>query len=377
MTGFGTLDLAVEAIRAGAYDFLSKPIELDVLEFAVHRALEHAHLSAEVSRLNKTIDDLQPVGVGYRLEGNSPPMLRLLDLVPKAATSDVPVLIEGETGTGKELLARDLHDHSPRKNGPFIAVNCAALAESLAESELFGHVEGAYTDAKSTRAGLFSLAHGGTFFLDEIGELPASLQPKLLRALQESTIRPVGGDKEVAIDCRVIAATNRNLKQEADEHRFRTDLYYRIAVIKIRMPALRERQGDILALAQRFNQRISKRLGIDPPVFSKGIATKLLAHSWPGNVRELENTIERAVALSDGKVLAVEDLPEDLWQKKEIKEDEVGLISIAELEERHIRRVLSAVAGNKKAAAEILGLDRRTLYRKLQRFTRIEKGPTQ
>ncbi len=372
MTGFGTLDLAIEAIRAGAYDFLSKPIELDVLEFSVRRALEHARLSAEVRHLNDALNQLQPVGMSYRLEGSSPPMLRLLDMLPKTATSDISVLIEGETGTGKELLARDLHDHSPRAKGPFVAVNCAALPETLAESDLFGHVEGAYTDARSTRAGLFAQASGGTFFLDEIGELPTRLQPKLLRALQESLIRPVGSDKEVSLDCRVIAATNRDLKAEAKAGRFRSDLYYRVAVIKIQMPPLRERKGDILALAQHFNRRIAERLGIRPPGLSKEVATCLLGYSWPGNVRELENAIERAVALCSGEVLVVEDLPEELWEKAEPEADEVGLISLAELEERHIRRVLRAVAGNKKAAAEILGLDRRTLYRKLQRFDESE-----
>lgn len=370
MTGFGTLELAVEAIRAGAYDFLSKPIELDVLEFSVGRALEHAQLTAEISRLNQTIDNLQPVGAGHRLEGESPPMLRLLDLIPKTATSDVSVLIEGETGTGKELLARDLHDHSLRKNGPFIAINCAALPESLAESELFGHAKGAYTDAKNSRKGLFVQANGGTLFLDEIGELPKSLQPKLLRALQDSTFRPVGSDHEVKVDCRVIAATNRDLKSEAKEGHFRPDLYYRLAVIKIKMPSLRERQGDILNLAQIFKEKVAKRLKMVPPDFSKGMASKLLAYSWPGNVRELENTIERAVALSDGKVIAIEDLPEELWNSTLKIPDIVnnGLITMADLEEKHIRHVLKSVAGNKKAAAKILGLDRRTLYRKLETY---------
>jgi two-component system response regulator HydG len=371
MTGFGTLNLAVEAIRAGAYDFLSKPIELDVLEFAVARALEHARLSDEVRRLNDTLRQLSPDPLKHRLIGSSPPIQRLLDMLPKVASADLPVLIEGETGTGKELLARDLHDRSPRAGGPFIPVNCAALPESLAESELFGHTEGAYTGAKGQRAGLFVQATGGTIFLDELGELPLSIQSKLLRVLQESTVRPVGSDREIPIDCRIISATNRDLKVEASASRFRSDLYFRVAVLKMHIPPLRDRRSDILTLAQHFNRRIAHRRDAAAPDLSKGVATSLVAYHWPGNVRELENAIERAVALCDGHLLTIEDLPEELWHPSARPEQDAGLISLAELETQHIRRVLKALNGNKQAAAKVLGLDRRTLYRKLER---IERG---
>jgi len=370
ITAFGNMEAAVEAIRAGAYDFLAKPIELETLEIVLGRAVRHRELTREVRTLRR---EVRHVNRFSGIIGDSAAMRRLFDLLPRASRSDVPVLLTGETGTGKELVAHALHDASTRAEEPFVAVNCAAIPVNLLESELFGHVRGAFTDAHTSRQGLFVEARGGTIFLDEVGELPLPLQPKLLRVLQEGRVRPVGANREVGIDCRVVAATNRDLKADSDEGRFRSDLYYRIAVIRLSLPPLRTRAGDILLLAQHFLDRAASRMGRNVVSLTTPVARALLAYPWPGNVRELENCIERAVALTEHDRLLLDDLPEEVRNYRAPidhagDDDPAHLPPLEDVERRHILRVLDAVEGNKSLAAQILGVDRRTLYRKLERY---------
>jgi two-component system, NtrC family, response regulator AtoC len=285
------------------------------------------------------------------------------------------VLVTGETGTGKELVARALHDRGPRKAGPFVGLNCAAVPEPLLEAELFGHVRGAFTDASRARAGLFTRANGGTLFLDEIGELPLALQPKLLRALQERKVRPVGSDDEVPFDARVMTATNRDLESAVDENRFREDLFFRINVIHVGLPPLRARGGDVLLLAQHFVDRYAGQAGKAVSGISAAAAERLLAYAWPGNVRELENCIERAIALTEFEKIAVDDLPEKIrnYRRSHVlvaSDDPTELVPLEEVERRYILRVMEAVGGNKTEAAQVLGVGRRTLYRKLEQYGR-------
>jgi len=370
LTAFGSMQAAIEAIRAGAYDFVNKPVELDALGLVLERAVEHHRLGSELRMLRRQARISRD---SNGIVGDSLAMRRVLELVPRAARSDVSVLVTGETGTGKELVARALHAASPVRSGPFVPVNCAAIPEALIESELFGHTRGAFTDAKTTRKGLFVEANGGTLFLDEVGELPLTLQPKLLRALQEQRVRPVGADSEVEVSCRVVSATNRELRAAADAGRFRADLFYRLAVIRVELPPLRTRAGDVLLLAQRFIDRATNRTGRGVLGMTTPVARTLLAYAWPGNVRELENCIERAVALTEHDRLVLADLPDEVRRTPRVvdeidDDDPARLPTIAELEQRHIGRVLDAVDGNKSIAARILGVDRRTLYRKLERY---------
>jgi len=288
------------------------------------------------------------------------------------AATDASVLITGESGTGKELVARSLHARSDRSDHPFVAINCSAMPENLLESELFGHVRGAFTDAKTERPGLFRQAEGGTLLLDEIGELSLALQPKVLRALEERKVRPVGGSGEIPVDVRLIAATNRDLEAAVQEKRFREDLYFRINVVQLHLPPLRARGSDVLLLAQHFLEQIAARFGKPVTGISHNVAEKLLAYDWPGNVRELRNAMERAVALTNYEQLAVEDLPERIRDYRTSRlvldgADPSELLPMEEVERRYIRHVLKAVGGNKTLAAQALGLDRKTLYRKLQR----------
>jgi two-component system response regulator HydG len=288
------------------------------------------------------------------------------------------VLINGESGTGKELVARALHEKSRRASGPFVAVNCAAMPEALLESELFGHAKGAFTDAKAARSGLFVQAHGGTLFLDEVGEMPLGLQPKLLRALQERVMRPVGGDREVSFDVRLVAATNRDLEGMVEENRFREDLYYRLNVVQMELPPLRSRGGDILLLAQHFIEHFAARADKRVTGLHEAVAERLMSYSWPGNVRELRNCIERAVAVTGAERLTVEDLPEKIraYRASHVvvaSGDPSELTTLEEVERRYILRVMEEVKGNKSLAAQILGLDRKTLYRKLDRIKGSEE----
>ena len=369
VTAFGSMDSAIEAIRAGAYDFVTKPFELDALALVLERAIQHGFLQEEVKRLRGAVNAAGPRA--NEMVGESEAFREVCRLIERVSDSDATVLFTGESGTGKEVAARLLHARGPRRSGPFVAINCAAVPEALLETELFGHVRGAFTDAKSAKNGLLVEAHGGVVFLDEIGELPLSLQPKLLRALQERTVRPVGGTTEVPFDARVIAATNRDLELAVEEERFREDLYFRINVINIHLPPLRTRGNDVLLLAQRFLEQYARKAGKQVKGLSPAVAQKLLAYAWPGNVRELQNCIERAVALTEYELLAVDDLPERIRNYKSSRVvleagDPSELVTLEELERRYIRRVLESVGGSRILAARILGVDRKTLYRKLR-----------
>ncbi len=370
LTAFGSLDTAVSAIRAGAYDFISKPVELEALAIAVDRAARHRQLGAEVKRLRREIDGAPHF---EELTGESPPMRSVFELIDRVAASDVTVLVTGESGTGKEVVARALHRRGRRKNGPFVAINCAAMPEALLESELFGHARGAFTDAKTSQQGLFAQANHGTILLDEIGDMPLGLQPKLLRVLQERKVRPVGGNAEVAVDVRVIAATHRDLESAIEEGRFREDLFYRINVVNIRMPSLRARGGDILPLAQRFVTEFARRSHKEVTGIAPATAERLLTYVWPGNVRELQNCMERAVALARFEQIAVDDLPEKIrdYRRSHVivaSDDPSELVPMEEVERRYVTRVMEAVGNNKTAAARILGIDRKRLYRWIERL---------
>ena len=287
--------------------------------------------------------------------------------------SDTSVLLTGESGTGKELVARSIHNSSHRASKPFVPVNCGALPEALIESELFGHAKGAFTDAKTDRKGLFAEANGGTLFLDEIGELPLPMQVKLLRALEERKARPVGGNKEIEFDVRVISATNRDLEQRIEESEFREDLFYRVNVLQLTLPPLRARGSDVVALAQVFLERFAKDAGKAIQGIADNAAAKLMAYNWPGNVRQLRNVIERAVALAQFDNITVDDLPEKILEHRDDRlivggHDPDELTTLEDVERRYILHVLKAVEGNKTLAAKTLGLDRKTLYRKLAQY---------
>ena len=369
ITAFGSLDAAVAAIRAGAYDFITKPFEIEALDLSLQRALQHRSLLEEVSRLREVAEQqMRP----DRIIGECSPMKRVFTLIGRVATSSASVLITGESGTGKELCARALHEQSDRCEGPFVAINCAAMPETLLESELFGHEKGAFTDAKTRKAGLFLQAHGGTLFLDEIGDMPLGLQPKLLRALEERTIRPVGGSAEIPFDVRLVAATNRDLETAAEEGTFREDLFYRINVVQAAMPPLRARGRDVLLLAQQFLESFVAQEGKEISGLSSGAAERLLAYSWPGNVRELKNCMERAVALAQFDKITEDDLPEKIRSYSSSHIIVAGtnpeeLVPLREVERRYVKRVLEAVGGSRTRAARILDIDRKTLYRKLLR----------
>jgi DNA-binding NtrC family response regulator len=370
ITAFGSIETAVAAIRGGAYDFVTKPLDVEALALAVDRAIQHRTLRDEVKRLRRAVDESRRFGA---LLGTSPAMRRVYDLLDRIGDSNATVLVTGETGTGKELVARALHERGRRRAGAFVAVNCAALPEPLLESELFGHVRGAFTDAHAARKGLFLQATRGTLFLDEIGELPLALQAKLLRALQTRKVRPVGGNEEVPFDVRLIVATNRDLESAVEEERFREDLFFRVNVIQVEMPALRVRGGDILLLAQHFVERYAAQAEKRVVGLAPECAERLLAYVWPGNVRELENCIERAIALTRGETIGVEDLPEKIrgFRRSHVlvsSDDPSELPPLEEVERRYILRVMEAVGGNKTLAARVLGMGRKTLYRKLEQY---------
>jgi two-component system, NtrC family, response regulator AtoC len=370
ITAFGSLDTAVAAIRAGAYDFITKPFEIDVLAIALTRAIKHRELRHEVKRLRSLLDATRGMG---ELLGQSPVMLELKELMARVAESQASVLVTGESGTGKEVVARLLHQKGPRADHPFLALNCAAMPEHLIESELFGHVRGAFTDAKTDKVGLFVQANRGTLFLDEIGDMPLGLQPKLLRVLEERKVRPVGGSKEIPIDLRLIAATHRDLEDAIEQGQFREDLYFRLNVIQMALPPLRARGTDVLLIAQSFIETYAKQAGKAVVGLTPEAAERLTSYAWPGNVRELRNAMERAVALTRHENITVDDLPERIRAYKVshvlvASHDPEELVNLAEVEKRYIARVLGAVGGNKSTAAKILGIDRTTLYKKLQQY---------
>jgi len=375
ITAFGDLSTAIAAIRVGAHDFLNKPFEIEELLLRLDRACRHRALRAEVQRLREVVAGSD---ASAELLGESAAMRKLRDLLARIASAEAPVLITGETGTGKELVARHLHARSRRREAPFVVVDCGAIPHALLESELFGHVRGAFTDARVDRRGLFLEADGGTLFLDEIGELPLELQPKLLRVLQERVVRPVGSNAQQAFDVRMIAATNRDLPAMVDEGRFRQDLFFRLEVLHVALPPLRSRGQDVLPLAQHFLSHFAARSGRPVKGLSGPVAERLVAYAWPGNVRELQNCIERAVAVADYADLVVDDLPERIrsYRSDDVivsTRDPAELVPVEEVERRYILKVLEAVGGRKTDAARILGLDRKTLYRKLERYAARER----
>jgi DNA-binding NtrC family response regulator len=359
ISAFGTLETAVAAVRSGAFDYISKPFNVAEVKTTVERALSKG---AEPPLPLQSGDDV-PAG----MVGRSAGMLAVYKQVAYAADSWAPVLVTGESGTGKELVARAIHRHSRRASRPFVAVNCGALAETLLESELFGHVRGSFSGAITDHKGVFEQAQGGTVFLDEIGDTTPALQVKLLRVLQERELRPVGATKPVAVDARVVAATNIDLERAVAEHRFRHDLYYRLSVVVISLPPLRERRGDIPLLIQQFLQASSARRG-RKVAMAAGAIEALTRYDWPGNVRELENTIERLVVFSRGDI-DVGDLPPAVTAARPLEERLFdGLPTLDELERRYLLHVLESVGSNRTRAAEALGVDRRTLYRMAERF---------
>ncbi|HEY2147342.1 MAG TPA: sigma-54 dependent transcriptional regulator, partial [Pirellulales bacterium] len=353
MTAFGSLETAIAAIRAGAYDFVTKPIEMELLAVILRRAVERRRLQEQVRALSEAVERSSRFD---DLLGESPAMRRLYDQLARVADSDASVLITGESGTGKEFVAKAVHRRSPRREKPFVAVNCAALPDTLLESELFGHAKGAFTDARNDRKGLFVQAEGGTLLLDEIGEMPPAMQAKLLRALEESRVRPVGSEREIPFDVRILAATNRDLDSAVDEGRFRQDLFFRINVIQIEVPPLRARGADILLLAQHFVEQFAGRANKHIVGLSEPFAEKLLAYAWQGNVRELRNVIERAVALTRHDRLLPEDLPEKIREYRSPQvvlggSDPGELAPLEEVERRYILHVLQCAGDNRTLAA--------------------------
>jgi DNA-binding NtrC family response regulator len=363
VTAFGSIELAVQAVRQGAYDFLTKPVEPAVFGVAIERAMEARRLRAEVEELRGALAERRAMS---GIVGKSRQLADIVDLVQRVADNPSTVLITGPSGCGKELVARALHDASRRRDGPFVAVNAAAIPESLLESELFGYVKGAFTDARAPKKGLFVEANGGTLFLDEIGDLPLVLQSKLLRVLQDREVRPLGATRSEPVDVRIVAATHQDLRAATAEKRFREDLYYRLAVIEIAIPPLRDRPEDILPLAEHFLRRASERAGRPIKGLSAAAAQRLMGYAWPGNVRELENAIERAVALARSEWVSPDDLPPTLAQKA--LPDPIAMaaerqMTLEELERAYVLHVLSRFGGNKVRAAAALGISRRTIQR--------------
>ncbi len=368
MTAFGSMETAIEAIRAGAWDFVTKPIEMELLAVVIDRAVRHHNLQEEVRRLS---NKPEPADRFEGLIGSSPVLQKLFDQIRKIAPITANVLITGESGTGKELVAQAIHRHSDRKDGPFVGINCAAIPENLMESELFGHAKGAFTDARTERKGLFQQAQGGTLFLDEIGDFPLSLQAKLLRAMEQRTVRPVGSDKEVSFDARILTATNRDLDVAVEEGRYREDFYFRINVIQLDLPPLRSRGNDVLLIARSLLQVFARQMGKNVTDFQTSVAERFLNYDWPGNVRELRNVLERAVALTEFEKLIVDDLPEKIrdYRQSTFRIDTSNpaeLQTLEAVEQQYIQRVLKSVLGNRTEAARILGVDRKTLYRRLK-----------
>ena len=371
MTAFGSLDTAIEAIRAGAYDFITKPLDLDLLALTLARAGDNKRLKHQVRMLSQEIERSHCFA---GLIGESPIMKGFFARLQRLADGETSVLIGGESGSGKEITARALHEYSRRRDRPFVAINCSALPENLLESELFGHVKGAFTSACQDRVGLLREADGGTLFLDEIGDIPLNLQPKLLRALEERTVRPVGGNKEKTFDVRVLAATNIDIEAAVAAGRFREDLYYRLNVIKVDIPPLRQRGTDILLLAGKFIGDFAEKLGKKVTGLADSTAKRLLRYEWPGNVRELRNAMEHGVVMTVFDKILPEDLPQkiqdqggrsSIWHGAAPME----LVPLEEMTQRYITYVLKTTEGNQTLAADILGIDRKTLYRRLQKPT--------
>jgi len=378
LTARGTIQTAVEAIKEGAYDFIEKPLEVPRLRIVLERALEKKETMREVQLLRRRIAALAP---GTDMIGVSPAMQRVADLVKKVAPSSASVVITGQSGTGKEVVARAIHVLSPRKDKPFVALNCSAIPAPLIESELFGYERGAFTGAEQRRLGNFELAHDGTLFLDEIGELPIEVQAKFLRVLEERKFRRLGGRGEVGVDVRVLCATNRDLKEESSRGRFREDLYFRLGVFTIRLPALKERREDIPVLVHRFIEKYNAETGKRVQGVTPAALEVLAGYAWPGNIRELRNTVERAMILAEGDVIGVELLPPGMQRAgPEAATLSVPLgIPLEKVEREVILASLRRNGGNKARTAEALGISEKTLYNKLNRYAaeareRAEEG---
>jgi DNA-binding NtrC family response regulator len=366
MTAFASIDTAIRSIHEGAYDYISKPYEIDDLRLTVRRALEQSRLLRENLVLRQNLVEEQDRDV--EMIGMSPPMVEVYKMIARVAPTATTVLIQGESGSGKELVARSIHANSDRAKMPFVALNCGALTESLLESELFGHVKGAFTGAGYTKQGLFEAASRGSVFLDEIGETSPNMQTRLLRVLEEREIQRVGSMERVPVDIRVIAATNRPLQQFVKEGKFREDLYYRLNVVTITVPSLRERMTDLPLLFDHFLKKHSRRMGKTIAVH-ENVVEMLAAYPWPGNVRELENVVERAVTLNTTGLLTPADFSEELHgQPKSAALFPLELVPLEEIERQYILHVIQGLNGNMSRAAEVLGIDRRTLYRMVERF---------
>ena len=391
ITAFGSIDTAIRAVKLGAFDYITKPFDVDQLILSVQKALDERALRSELARLR---DEVQRSYRWGNIIGKSAAMQEMFALIRRLSGSAASVLVTGASGTGKELVAKSLHFNSPRRDRPFVAINCAAIPDTLLESELFGYKRGAFTDARTDRAGLFVEADGGTVFLDEIAELSPALQAKLLRVLQEGEVRPLGAARSQKVDVRIVAATNKDLEENLASGAFRQDLFYRLNVIHIHLPALRDRADDVLPLAEHFLIRSAAKAGKDVRAFHEAAKKALLAYGWPGNVRELENVVERAVALVEGPLVRLDDLPPlpsasgrerrptDSPQAQgqgDSEQDPFAAalargLTLSELERDYIMKVLAAEGGNKTRAAQRLGLDRKTLYRKLEEYNASGTG---
>jgi DNA-binding NtrC family response regulator len=370
MTGYGTIPQAVEAIKAGATAYLTKPLNPEELLLHVKKALEDKRLRQELSRLRGQLRD----GWHYRnIIGQSPSMQQVFAIIDRAAAVKATVLISGESGTGKEMVARALHEGGPRKGGPFLALNCGAIPENLIESTLFGHERGAFTGADQKTRGYFQAANGGTLLLDEIGELPLGMQSKLLRVLEDGAITPVGTTAPQKVDVRIVAATNRELEAEAREGKFRQDLYFRLNVVTLHLPALRERREDIPLLTRFFLDEICRQNAFEPREIDPSLLEAFTHYDWPGNVRELKNTLESLVVLSGKQTLSAEDLPEKFFQESTVEsghdgDADVSELNLTNLSKQTIMKALEACRGNRTEAAKQLGISRRTLHRRLNEF---------
>jgi DNA-binding NtrC family response regulator len=366
LTAHGTIEAAVEALRRGAYHFLTKPLNLDELKLQVARALDHSALAEENVQLRTQLDQKY----GFEgIIGETKTITEILSQVRQVAPTKAPVLVLGESGTGKELLARAIHQNSPRAKKPFISVHCAALAETLLESELFGHEKGSFTGAHQRHIGRFESAAGGTVFLDEIGEIPLPMQVKLLRVLESHEVQRVGGNETIPVDFRLVAATNRDLAEEVAEGRFREDLYYRLNVVTFTLPPLRQRRADIPVLTEKFLREFAEEHGKSAPRVSPEAMGRLMNHPWPGNIRELRNCLENTVIFLEGGEIGVDNLPNTLREPSP-EQPSGDLVTpgmtLDQMEQEAIRQTLSLTEGNRTRAAEMLGISRRTLQRKIK-----------
>jgi DNA-binding NtrC family response regulator len=368
VTGYGTVQSAVQAMKIGAYDYVTKPFSLDELKLLLERVVNHLRLKSENRMLREKVKSKQGFG---GIVGRSPEMEKLYRIISKAANSIHPVLILGESGTGKEMVARSIHYSGPFRDKPFIPVDCGSLVPTLIESELFGYVKGAFTGASQAKDGLMAIAEGGTIFLDEVGELPVDLQAKLLRAIQEKEIRPVGSTRRIPINVRILAATNRDLEQAVMQGAFRRDLYFRLNVLSLRIPALRERRQDIPLLIGHFMERMARNSGQEK-ILSDEALKAMLAYDWPGNVRELENCLERTCAFTSGPLIHTTDLPREIAKLPASDllptNGHRKIVPMAELERQTILGAIAELNGDKLQAARLLGIGKTTLYRKLKDY---------